>query len=271
MKINKIFNKNKNIIIGAIHFPPLLGYKNFPGFDIALNNALQDLKALEAGGVDAIIFENNYDIPHKIFVNPSIISSMTYLGEKIKNSTKLPVGVSVLWNDYRSALSIAKILDLQFIRIPVFVDKVKTSYGIVEAIPKEIIVFRKSIKADNIAIFTDIHVKHAEILSQYTLSESAKLAIVHNSDALIVTGRWTGDAPDINEITSLKKHIGTFPIIIGSGIDKNNAKTLLNIANGAIISTSFKEGDKNYSEINIKPYTRRIDCNKVKELIETIA
>ena len=111
-KLKKIFKKDKNIIIGAIHFPPLLGYADFPGFKIALDNALKDLKAFEKGGADAVIIENNYDIPHKAFVDPSVVASLTYLGEKIKQATKLPTGISVLWNDYCTALSIAKTLGL---------------------------------------------------------------------------------------------------------------------------------------------------------------
>src|ERR1035437_5979875 len=145
MKLNKIFKKEKNITIGAIHFPSLLGYKNFPGFDIAFKNALLDLKSFEQGGINAVIFENNYDIPHKTFVDSTVSNSMFYLIGKLKTHTNLPIGISVLWNDYKTALSIAKILDLQFIRIPVFVDKVKTQYGIIKVDPKDVISFRKSI------------------------------------------------------------------------------------------------------------------------------
>ncbi len=47
----KIFKKKK-VIIGVIHFPPLVGYSEFPGFEVALNNALSDLKAFENGGVN---------------------------------------------------------------------------------------------------------------------------------------------------------------------------------------------------------------------------
>jgi membrane complex biogenesis BtpA family protein len=266
MKLSKIFKKNKNIIIGAIHLPPLLGYKEFPGFDIALKNAIADLKAFEDGGVDGVIFENNYDIPHKIFVDSSVISSMTFLGEKIRKATRLPLGISVLWNDYQSALSIAKILGLQFIRIPVFVDKVKTDYGIVQGEPKKIIDFRKSIGAENIALFTDIHVKHAKLLSKHDLITSAKLAIKNKSDAIIITGRWTGNAPAINEVEILRKSIGTFPVLIGSGLDKINAKSLFQFADGAIVSTSLKSGSKKSGEVNIKSYVQRIDKNRVKEL-----
>ena len=70
--LKTIFNKDKNIVIGAVHFPPLSGYADFPGLEVALQNALVDIRAFEAGGADAIIIENNYDIPHTEFVTAEV-------------------------------------------------------------------------------------------------------------------------------------------------------------------------------------------------------
>ncbi len=266
-KFNQIFNKKGKIIIGAVHLPPLLGYPDFPGFDVAIENAIFDLVALEKGGVDAIIFENNYDIPHKTFVDAATISSMTFIGEKLKSATNLPMGISVLWNDYYTALSIAKILDLHFVRIPVFVDKIETACGVIEGNPSDVLEFRRSTGAKNIALFTDIHVKHAKLLSKKSLAESAKEAIDNYSDAVIITGKWTGDVPSTKEIESLREDIKDFPILIGSGIDKDNIKSTLKAADGAIVSTSLKEG-RPTGEVNVKAYTQRIDLNSVKGLVQ---
>src|SRR3989344_9477337 len=152
--LKTIFKKNRNIVIGAIHFPPLLGYPDFPGFTTALKNALHDLRAFERGGVTGIIIENNYDSPHLELVTPEVVASLTYLGEKIKATTKLPMGINVLWNDYRTGLAIAKILGLAFIRVPVFIDRVKASCGIIQQQPEKVIAFRKQIQAEKIAIFS---------------------------------------------------------------------------------------------------------------------
>ncbi len=262
----KIFKKKK-VIIGVIHFPPLVGYSEFPGFEVALNNALRDLKAFENGGVNGIIIENNYDIPHKIEVSPQVADMMKDLGKEIREKTKLPLGVSVLWNDFKNALLIAKSIGGKFIRIPVFVDKVKTSYGIITGDPKEVINYRKKIKAGNIAIFTDIHVKHAGLLEKKSISESALQAITFNSDALIITGKWTGDAPDLSELEIVRKTVGDFPILIGSGADNKNIKKLLEYADGAIVSTSLKEGGAKKGEVNIKGWEQRIDEEKVKNFV----
>ena len=269
-KLQKIFNGKNNIIIGVIHFPPLLGYPDFPGFKNSEKNALKDLKAFEKGGVDGIIIENNYDIPHKKFIDSPAIIAMTFLGEKIRKATKLPLGISVLWNDYCSALSMAKTLKAQFIRIPVFVDRIKTECGIIKGEPKKITEFQDLVKAKNIALFTDIHVKHSKLLSKNNIIQSAKLAIKNHSDALIITGNWTGQSPNIEKLKLLRNSINNFPIIIGSGTDKNNIKELFTYANAAIVSTSLKKGSVKKEEINVKAYNQRIDENKVKNLIRQI-
>jgi membrane complex biogenesis BtpA family protein len=266
-KLFKIFNKDKDIIIGAIHFAPLLGYKDFPGHEVVLKNAIEDLKAFQNGGVDGVIIENNYDIPHKINVDNEAVDLMIKLGKEIKKQVKVPMGVSVLWNDYKSALSIAREIGAKFIRVPVFVDSVRTNYGEIFANPKKVINFRKEIGVENIALFTDIHVKHAVMLENKTINESAFEAIKSGSDALIITGKWTGDAPDLSDLKAVRKTVGDFPILVGSGANINNIKDLLKYANGAIASTSLKEGGVIKNEINIKGWTQRIDKKKVEKLV----
>ncbi len=266
--LSEIFNKDRNITIGAIHFAPLFGYKDFPGYEVILKNSLEDLTAFQGGGVDGVIIENNYDIPHKIFVEKEIVNMMTRLGKEIKKKAKVPVGVSVLWNDYKSALLIAKSIGAEFIRVPVFVDSVRTSYGDIFADPKSVLKYRKKIGAENVAVFTDIHVKHAEMLESKSIEESAQKAMKFGSDALIVTGKWTGDAPDLKDLEAVRNTIEGFPILVGSGADSSNVKKLLQYANGTIVSTSLKEGNVKKNETNVKSWQQRINKDKVKLFME---
>lgn len=266
-KLQTIFKKNSHIIIGAVHLPPLLGYPRFPGLQAALSHAISDLRTLEKGGADGIIFENNYDIPHTPLANPGSIVSMALVGQELRKATQLPMGVNVLWNDFRAALALAKLLGLQFIRVPVFVDDVKTQYGTMRTTPREVIQTRTSLHAEDVALFTDIQVKHAKMISKRTLFQSAQLAIKAGSDALIVTGRWTGEAPVEEQLASLRAQIHSFPILVGSGLDAKNVSQLFRHANGGIVSTSLKQGAGSNSEVNIKSYRQRIDLQKVKRLV----
>ncbi len=269
-KFKNIFGKEKNVIIGALHFDPLLGYNDHPGKQILKKHAICDLKALIGGGVDSIIIENNYDYPHKEKISAQNREYMVDLGKEISTDCPLPLGVSVLWNDYESAFYIAKKIGAKFIRVPVFVDDVETSYGKFLADADEVINARKAKSADDILIFADIHVKHATILNNRPIEESAKDAIKRGADALIVTGNWTGDSPDQEDLKKIQESIGQFPIIIGSGLNVKNAQSLLKYSSGAIVSTSIKEGHSRKKEVNIKSWQQRISREKTNKLMLVI-
>ncbi|MBU4332717.1 BtpA/SgcQ family protein [Patescibacteria group bacterium] len=270
--LQKIF-KTKTPIIGMVHFPPLLGYRGFPGIDACLRKSLADAKMLQQGGVDAIIMENNYDVPHHEFVGPETVAAMTLLINIIMKSVSVPIGVNVLWNDYRSAFSIAKVCGAKFIRVPVFVDSVETDYGKIMANPEKVLAFRKEIKADDVAIFADIQVKHAQMLNKRSLAESAKEAVQKGADAIIITGKWTGDAPNTLDLEQARLAAGSkFPIFAGSGADKNNARKLLQYVNGIIIGTCLKTGKirSREREVNLKAWEEKISLKKTREFMEKV-
>ncbi len=248
---------------------PLLGYDSNLDLKRTLDVALADLEALITGGVDAVMVENNYDTPHQIMVGPETVACMTYLTQKIVERTDLPVGVSVLWNDYCAALSIAMVTGARFIRLPVFIDHVRTNYGEVVGEPIKVMEYQRKINANNVAILTDIHVKHSQILNKDTIESSALQAIEQGSDGLIVTGRWTGDMPDIKDLKRVREAIGNFSIIVGSGADESNAPLLSQLADGVIVSTSIKRGKVDSSQINMKDYNQRVDANKVASFVES--
>ncbi len=261
MDLTMIFEKKKPII-GALHLLPLFNQESFEEPEKVLETAMYDLGELEAGGVDSIIVENNYDLPHSMRMNTERLVLMTYICSKLKDRTELPIGLSVLWNDYRAALSIAKAIGGSFVRIPVFVDSVITDFGRVEAEPEKVVAFRKKIGAENVAIFVDVQVKHSKMVVNRSIGKSLKDAETRKSDAVIVTGRWTGKPPPLKKLKNARSST-VLPIVIGSGMTKGNVKEFLNLADAAIVGTEFKEG-KNYSmERNVKPYTARVDRKKV--------
>src|SRR5688572_2925200 len=237
-KLQNIFASDKPLI-GMIHFPPLLGYEGFPGIEYIEKKALKEAKILEESGVDAIMVENNYDLPHKEFVEPHITQMMTSLTDLVCKNTNLPVGVSTLWNDYKTSLHICKNTRASFFRIPAFVDSVKTSYGVMKAASREAVELRKELGLEHIAIIADVQVKHSEMLDKNkTLTQSIKEAIKQHADAVIITGQWTGDSPSIEDLKEARIACGDFPILIGSGSTKQNLPTLLTYADGIIVGTA---------------------------------
>lgn len=259
-------------VIWMIHFPPLLGFEWYLGSDYIFEKTQRDITALEKGWVNAIIIENNYDIPHTRYLAPEIVAEMTQLALFCREKTSLPIGICCLWNDWRSALAIAKVADLQFVRIPVFVDRIQTKYGHeIEENPKEIRDYRAQIGAEHIAIIVDIHVKHSTILNTESIGESAINAIQEWADGIIITWKWTGDMPNMEELQSVRSHVwNKIPIFTGSGATDKNIWTLLAVADGAIIGTYFKTKLKKDHEINIRSFEEMINIEKVQSVTKQV-
>lgn len=267
-KLESIF-KTKRPLIGMVHFPPLIGYPDYPGFDYIANKMLREAKILEKSGFDGIVIENNYDIPHKEKISSMAASMFTSLACLLQQNIKIAFGVSVLWNDFETSLSICASSSAKFFRVPAFVDTVKTTYGIMPARAKEIAKLKNKLKLDKIAIFADIQVKHSEMIDKNkTLVQSAKEAVINGADAIIVTGKWTGDSPKIDDLKNTRESVIDFPILIGSGVTNKNLSTLLQYADGAIVGTFLKNGGIQTKEINLKPYIAKINSKKASDFIK---
>lgn len=259
--------QNKKNIIGMIHFPPLIWFEEYPGQDVILKQALSNAHALIDGWIDAIMIENNYDIPHTRIIDTEIVSQMTFLAWELRKIISVPMWICCLWNDWKAALSIAKIVGLDFVRIPVFVDKIKTNYWyIIQEEPQEILAYREKIWANNVQIITDIHVKHSEILNQDTIISSCISAINSWSDGLIITWKWTWDIPNQEELNDIRKSVWNFPIIIWSGVTDENISSVINIVDAMIIGTFLKTDNYSGHWINLKSSKENIDIIKVKKL-----
>ncbi|HSE40686.1 MAG TPA: BtpA/SgcQ family protein [Acidobacteriota bacterium] len=254
----KLFPKSKSII-GMIALPPL----NY-GFVLnqAIDRALADLDTLQSGGVDGVCVENDYDQPHQITIDREMVESFKKIAQQVMTQAKIPVGVQVLLNDWRASLEIAKSIGAQFVRLDFFVDRVQIAAGVIEPEPEAIIAYRKRIAAEHVALFTDVQVKHSEMLEpDKTLSTSTQQAIVHGADALIVTGKLTGEAPNIKALKEVRNAAGNFPILIGSGTTAQNVADLFQYADGAIVGTSLKQS---------KAVHEMIMAERVQELIHTV-
>ncbi|MDZ7587499.1 MAG: BtpA/SgcQ family protein [Patescibacteria group bacterium] len=245
----------KKKIIGMIHLLALPGYQKHPGMKKVVKQALQDLKVLEKGGVDAVLVENENDHPHQIKAGPEIVAAMAQIVSEIVKKAKVPVGVEVLLNDPQASLAVAKISGSKFIRTDYFVDKMwRAKYGEMEINPQKLLVYKKKIKADSVKILADIQVKYAQLLGKgKTISQSTKQAIKAGADGVIVTGKVSGEAPKIKDLQEAKAAAGKFPVYVGSGFSITNAQKLLPFCDGAIVGTSLKSKGK-------------IDINKVKKL-----
>ena len=245
-------------LIGMIHLPPLPTYAGSKGIDHAVACAVRDLQVFEECGVDGVLVENEYDRPHSVTAGPATIAAMTRITRAVvQESGNAVVGCEILLNDPMASLAVAKMSGAQFIRTDYFVDAMtRPGYGEFAIDPAGLIEYRASLDAGDILILADIQVKYASMIAPRPLRESARIASEAGADAVVVTGSESGEAPLLDELREAAAGAGV-PVLVGSGLDRGNARRLLNACDGAIVGSALmRDGE--------------LDADAVRELLEAI-
>lgn len=239
-----MFREGTKPLVGAIHLAASLGYEKFPGHETALRGMQDDIDAMFRGGLDGVLLENENDKPHTLTIDKAAVAWLTRLALAARASTLLPLGINVQRIDWEATLAIAAAAKLDFIRLDVYVDRVKMQGEVVEVDPSAVLALRKRLGAEHVELWTDIHVKHSEILSSGSIGESAARAEKAGSAALLVTGARTGEPPSMEDLRAAKQGAPHRPVIIASGLNPENAARLAPHADGAVVGTSLKDGGR---------------------------
>jgi membrane complex biogenesis BtpA family protein len=231
-------------VIGVIHLPALPGYPQSPGLDAAIRKALADLAALEAGGADGVLVENEDDRPRNVLSTPETTACMTRITREVVTAARrCVIGIEILLNDPEASLAVALASGARFIRTDYFVDPMeRPEYGAMRIDPAGVMAYRERIGAGGVLVLADVQVKYARMTIERGLDESAGLAREHGAHAAIVSGAVTGDPPDAADVASAKCGAGAMPVLIGSGTDADNARALLAACDGTVVGTSLKAG-----------------------------
>ena len=228
-------------VIGMVHLRPLPGSPLYDGsIQRVIDSAAADAKALAAGGADAVLIENFGDRPFfKSSVPPETVAAMTLAISEIARVVSIPLGVNVLRNDGRSALAIAAAAGAAFIRVNILVGAMLADQGIIEGDAAALLRVRAALCPD-VALFADHLVKHASPLTSGDPLQMARdLRLRGMADAVIVSGSETGKAVDVARLRMLRAAIDA-PVVIGSGLNAENAAAYAPLADAAIVGTSIK-------------------------------
>lgn len=256
--------KTARPLLGMLHLPPLPGSPSYAGnMQTVLDAALHDAKILSEARFAGLIIENLGDAPYyPDHVPAETVAAMSVVAAHVRRQTQLPVGVNVLRNDAQSAMAIAAAADLQFIRVNILIGTSVTDQGVISGQAHLLARTRQRLHAENVLIFADIRVKHAAPLVDRELAQEIDDLFERAlADAIIVSGTGSGKPVDANFLREVKKLSGDRPVLIGSGLNLENAKELLAVADGAIVGSSIKiDGQIHH----------RVDPEQVKRLTAEI-
>jgi len=249
-------------IIGMLHLLPLPGSPNYFGdLTKVIDRAKQDLENLLEGGINTVNIENYGDVPFsKNPAKPITVSAFTKIVSHLESEFDFDFGVQVMRNDAISGLSIAEITGASFIRVNVLTGAVVAEEGIIEGDARSLMDLKKQLNS-RVQVFADVLVKHAVPLGNQDLRLTAKATIERNlADGIILTGDITGEEASVEDLKLLKKEINK-PILIGSGINKDNVNVFLEHCDGVIVGTSLKKDNQTnnpISVINVKEFIQSI-------------
>lgn len=245
MKLHQFF-KTPNPIIGVVHLLPLPTSPRWGGsLKAVIDRAEQEVTALACGGVDGVIVENFFDAPFtKNQVDPAVVSAMTLIVQRLMNLVTLPVGINVLRNDAQSAMAIATCVRAQFIRVNVLTGVMATDQGLIEGQAHQLLRYRRELGSD-VKILADVLVKHARPLGSPNLTTAVQETIERGlADGVILSGWATGSPPPLEDLELAYGAANGTPVFIGSGANWENISTLMQSADGVIVSSSLKRRGK---------------------------
>lgn len=244
--LGEIFRGQTKPILGMVHCWPLPGAPGYSdyGMDTIIEQAIADARALAAGGVDGLIVENMWDIPFRAgsHIAPESIAAHAVVARAVRNAVDLPLGINLVHNGGTALLGIAIAAGASFIRVCMF-----TGAGVWEAgswdegCAAELMRRRKELGAEHIKIIADVDKKHSVRFPGIDLATHIEWTRFSGADALIVSGKMTGDAPDIEKIRAAKALAKECPVLIGSGATEENVGAFLSVADGVIVGSSIKE------------------------------
>ncbi|HWQ15492.1 MAG TPA: BtpA/SgcQ family protein [Roseiflexaceae bacterium] len=248
-------------VIGMVHCWPLPGAPGYTGYgmETIIDNALRDAHALAEGGCDGLIVENMWDIPFRAgpHIQPESIAAHAVVARAVKQRVDLPLGINLVHNGGVALLGIALAAGASFIRVCMF-----TGAGVWDAgewdegCAADLMRRRKELHAGHIKILADVDKKHSVRFPGIDLATHIEWTRFFGADALIVSGRMTGDAPDIGKVREAKGLAGDRPLLIGSGADERNIRAFMSVADGVIVGSSIKEGGRCENPVDVERVRR---------------
>ena len=243
--LNKVLGSHKPVVAMA-HLPPLPGAPLFDvkgGMNAVVDYVHRDLQALQAAGVDCIMFGNEGDRPYLLEASPESLSAMAAVIAELKRTLKVPFGVNYLW-DPVATVALAVATGAAFAR-EIFTGVYDSDMGLWQPDAAKALRLRHDLGRDDLKLLFNINAEFAAPLGNRPIEARAKSAVFSSlADAVLVSGPMTGQPVDQSNLRRVKEAVGDTPVFANTGCTIDNIADILAVADGCIVGTHFKvDGD----------------------------
>lgn len=263
--IKELFGVEKPIIamchLRALPGDP--GYDAQKGLAWVIEQAIQDLEALQNGGVDAVMFSNEYSLPYLLKVEPITYVTMARIIGEIKSHIRVPYGVNVLW-DPIATIDLAVATGAQFVR-EIFSGVYASDFGLWNTNAGEVVRHMHRVHGKGIRLLYNIVPEAAAYLADRDIAAIARsTAFNTQADVLCVSGLIAGAEAKQETLRIVKDAVPDTPVFANTGVRFSNVAEQLAVADGAVVGTTFKRDGYIWNKVDDTRVTTFMD--KVRTL-----
>ena len=250
-------------IIAMCHLQAMPGdpyYDPAKGMKDVVEKARMDLEALQEGGVDGIMFSNEFSLPYLTTVRPETVAAMARVIGELMSEISIPYGVNCLWDPIAS-IDLAAAVDAKFIR-EIMSGVYASDFGLWNTNVGETVRHKNALHMQDLKLLFNIVPEAAKYLADRDISEIAKTTEFNNHpDAICVSGLTAGAETDTQALKKVKEAVKRTPILCNTGCNKDNIARQLSVADGAVCATTFK-----YDGV----FENLLDVRRVKEFMAVV-
>ena len=255
--LEQVFGVRKPVI-AMLHFPGLPGrprHDRSAGVNAAVDLIGRDLEALQAAGVDGMLFCNEADIPYQLDVGPEIPAAMAAVIGQLRRDLRSPFGVNILW-DAKASLALARATGASFIR-EVLTGVYESDLGIIEPHIGDVAGYRSAIGADDVRLFDNIAPEFSSSLGRRSVADRARGAAFLGMDAILISGPAAGVQFEMSDLQAAHDAVGDqVPIIANTGVTAERLPDIFRVADGVIVGTSLKRDGVTWNPVDAERAAR---------------
>ncbi|HLX99815.1 MAG TPA: BtpA/SgcQ family protein [Roseiarcus sp.] len=249
-------------IIAMCHLQALPGdpaYDRAGGMAKVIELAARDLEHLQAGGVDGVMFSNEFSLPYLTNVKPETTAAMARVIGELRRAIRVPFGVNVLWDPIAS-IELAAATDAQFMR-EIVTGVYASDFGLWNTNAGETM-RRRAALAPELRMLFNIVPEAASYLGSRTSVDIARTTVFNNRpDALCVSGLTAGVETDTQLMSEIKKAVPDTIVLCNTGCRVDNIERQLKVADGAVVGTAFKVDGR---------FEKLVDPARVREFMDKV-
>ena len=260
--IKELFGTSKPII-ALLHIRELPGDPGYPksgDLEQVVQSARQELCALQEGGVDGILFSNEFSFPYLDHLEPVTTAAMAYIIGRLRGEIRIPFGVHAI-SDPDATVDLAAAVGAQFIR-GVFAGGYVGEAGIRSKDAGRYVRRKQRLGLDDLMMFYMINAESDGDLSGRSLEVTAKATVFKcRPQGLCMSGIHAGEDADSTLLQRIRQAVPGVPVFSNTGTRKENVSEKLKYCDGAFVGTAFKKEGR---------FENYVEFDRVKEFMDLV-